>query len=202
MENNQESVTHSESNSVQSESVKVETKHDPNEDFKRDMFKWKQRAKELEEQLREKDLAVKHQTGDVESVIQALKEDLKKEKSKNIELQKTFAEERLEDEIIKTAMSKGIKDNELLDVFRSLVKPEDKNMIGFDERFRPSQDDVSLLVDKHLQRYAKIFQRNVNVVDAPPSSKPHNKPDEKLDISKMSSQDLVQWALKNKEKFV
>ena len=106
MENVNDSVNQSE-NSVLPENQT--TNNQAYEDYKRDMFKYKQQAKELQERLKEIELTDQQKKGNFETVIGKLKEDLNAEKKRNVELQKTFAEQRLDDAIKTTAIEKGLK---------------------------------------------------------------------------------------------
>ena len=63
--------------------------------------------------------------------------------------------------------------------------------------FRP--EDVSGLVETHLSRYSEVFTKKVNVVDGIPNSTPKNY-EKKVDMSKMSGDDLYAYIRANKHK--
>lgn len=200
MENAQESVAQPDANSVSSEnqSQKVQN-NQAYEDYKRDMFKYKSEAKELRERLQEIELSDQQKKGNFESVISKLKEDLNAEKRRNAELQKTFAEQRLDDAIKTTAASKGLKGAQL-DAFIRLIDNEQKGIVEFDERFNVKSDDVNNLVDDHLKRYGEIFNRRVNVADATPNNNPMNTSKPKFDLNKASSSEIIEYLKANADK--
>jgi hypothetical protein len=201
MENATESVTQPVENSVQTETNQTETRqeHSPVDDYKRDMFKYKQQARELQEKLEAIELEKQAKKGNYQEVISKLKDDLKNAKAESQKQKLDFAQSRLDEAIKTTAMSKGLKDKKL-EAFMKLVDDNSKSVVEFDERFNIKQEDVSNLVEEHLQRYADVFARDVRVVDAPPNSKPLNKTEPKLDLNSMSGDEVFNYILKNKDK--
>lgn len=198
MENAHESVTQSETNSVQTENQTLKNDH-ANEDYKRDMFKYKQQAKELQERLKEIELSDQQKKGNFETVIGKLKEDLSLEKKRNAELQKTFAEQRLDDAIKTTAIEKGLKGTQL-DAFMKLIDNNSKGVVEFDERFNVKSEDVSNIVDDHLKRYGEIFNRKVNIVDGTPNTKVNTASEKKFDLNKASASEVIEYLKANADK--
>lgn len=197
--NEQESVTQATMNSVQVENLADEnTKHSAADDYKRDMFKYKNEAKELRERLAEIELADKQRKGNLNEVISKLKEDLQAEKNKTLQMKSNFAEQRLDDAIKTLAMEKGIKGKQL-EAFVKLIDNQDKSIVEFDERFNINQNDVTNLVDNHLKRYSEIFKRSVNVVDQAPNNNPVT-PSKKFDLNQASSADIVNYIKNNADK--
>lgn len=201
MESNyNESVTQPTTNSVQVENqVDFEPKQNARDDYKRDMFRYKNEVKELRDKLAEIELADKQRKGNLNEVISKLKEDLQNEKARNLKLQSTFAEQRLDDAIKTQALEKGLKGTQL-DAFMKLIDNNSKQVVEFDERFNVRREDVTNIVDDHLKRYSEIFKRNVNVVDAAPNNNPINTQAPKFDIKKASSAEIVEYLKANKDK--
>lgn len=198
MENVNESVTQPDVNSVQTENQN-ELNNSVNSDYKRDMFRFKQEAKELRERLKEIELKDEQKKGNFETVISKLKEDLNNEKKRNVELQKTFATQRLDDAIKTKAIEKGLKGTQL-DAFIRLIDNNDKGIVEFDERFNVKQEDVDSLVDGHLKRYGEIFSRKVNVVDSAPNNNSINNSKPAFDMNKASSAEIIEYLKANKDK--
>lgn len=199
MESNaQESVTQSDVNSVQVEN-QTEIKSNPIDDYKKDMFRYKSEAKALKEKLAEYEMNEQQRKGNLESVITKLKDDLQAEKSRNLKIQSTFAEQRLNDEIKATALEKGLKGTQL-DAFLKLIDNESKQVVEFDERFNVRKDDVTNLVDDHLKRYGEIFARKVTVADAVPNKAVNTSQTNKFDVNKASVQDIIGYLKENKDK--
>lgn len=200
MENVQEPVAQSDVNSVQTENKESKSVQEksPYEDYKRDMFKYKNEAKELRERLQEIELSEQQKKGNFESVINKLKEDLVAEKKRNTQLTANFAEQRLDDAIKTKAVEKGLKGTQL-DAFMRLIDNNSKGIVEFDDRFNVKMDDVNNLVDDHLKRYGEIFNRKVNVVDSAPNPKLNaSKP--KFDLNKASSSEIVEYLKANADK--
>ena len=67
-----------------------------------------------------------------------------------------------------------------------------------DNKFRASQDDVSLIVDKYSKSYEHLgfFKKQVKVVDQAPNNNPISKPEKKVDLSDMSGEELFAYAKK------
>ncbi len=202
MENANESVTQPVENSVQAENQttnNVQTSQAA-DDYKRDMFKYKQEARELKERLDaiEQDKQVKK--GNYQEVITKLKTDLQSEKQSAQQLKVNFANARLDEAIKTKAIEKGIK-GQNLDVFMKLIDDNSKSIVEFDEKFNVKSEDVSNLVEEHMNRYSDVFSKKVNVVDAAPNTKVTNNPHTKgVNLDKMSGDELFAYLKENAHK--
>jgi predicted RNase H-like nuclease (RuvC/YqgF family) len=180
MENVNDSVNQPVENSVPTENQTTTNVQTPSaaDDYKRDMFKYKQEARELKERLDaiEQDKQVKK--GNYQEVITKLKSDLQSEKQSAQQLKVNFANARLDEAIKTKAIEKGIK-GQNLDVFMKLIDDNSKSIVEFDEKFNVKSEDVSNLVDEHMSRYSDVFAKKVNVVDATPNTKVMNNPNNK-----------------------
>lgn len=199
METNQnESVTQPVESGASTENVNAETISKPELDFKRDMLKYKDEANALKEKLKEIELKDEQKKGNFEGVISSLKEEIKKLKSQNAESTYNFANTQIDNAIKQEALSRGITGNKL-DVLMRVVDENDKGAITLDEKFNVNGDDVKSVLDKNMERYADIFTKSVKVVDGTPNSKP-NMSVPKVDLAKMTSSELKEYMLKNKDK--
>ena len=154
MENVNDSVNQPVENSVPTENQTTTNVQTPSaaDDYKRDMFKYKQEARELKERLDaiEQDKQVKK--GNYQEVITKLKSDLQSEKQSAQQLKVNFANARLDEAIKTKAIEKGIK-GQNLDVFMKLIDDNSKSIVEFDEKFNVKSKDVNNLVDEHMNRY-------------------------------------------------
>jgi hypothetical protein len=192
METNQkEPVVQSEENSVQTE--KQETLSKADADYKRDMFRFKDEAKALREQLREIELEKQRKNGDLEGVIQALKDENKSLKHKNATERLSYAQTQLDSSIKQELLSRGLKGKKL-DAFMKLVDDNDRSIVELDEGFNVNREDIKSLVDKNMERYGDLFKKEVKIVDGVPNNNAPNNTSKKLDITKMSWEEAVAYA--------
>jgi hypothetical protein len=197
MESNQnEPVVQSEENSVQTEKQESLSKADL--DYKRDMFRYKDEAKALKEKLREIELEKQRKSGDLEGVIQALKEENKSLKHKNATERLSYAQTQLDSSIKQELLSRGLKGKKL-DAFMKLVDDNDRSIVELDEKFNVSRDDIKSLVDKNMERYGDLFKKEVKIVDGVPNNNSIGSGSKKVDISKMSWEEAVAYAKTLKE---
>jgi predicted RNase H-like nuclease (RuvC/YqgF family) len=196
-ESTNESVTQPEVNSVQPE-IKTETNSNV-DGYKNDMFRYKQEAKELKAKLEAINLEKEQKNGNFESVISTLKDKVKEYQNEAAQLKSNFAENALDRAIENTAISKGLKGQQL-DAFMRLIDRDAKGVVEFDEKFNVKSEDVTGLVDDHLKRYGDIFNRKVNVVDQSPNNNPINRDTNKFDKNKASADEIVAHLLANKDK--
>jgi len=196
-ESTNESVTQPEVNSVQPE-IKTETNSNV-DGYKNDMFRYKQEAKELKAKLEAINLEKEQKNGNFESVISTLKEKVKEYQNEAAQLKSNFAENALDRAIENTAISKGLKGQQL-DAFMRLIDRDAKGVVEFDEKFNVKSEDVTGLVDDHLKRYGDIFNRKINVVDQSPNNNPINRDTNKFDKNKASADEIVAHLLANKDK--
>lgn len=196
-ESTNESVTQPEVNSVQPE-IKTETNSNV-DGYKNDMFRYKQEAKELKAKLEAINLEKEQKNGNFESVISTLKDKVKEYQNEAAQLKSNFAENALDRAIENTAISKGLKGQQL-DAFMRLIDRDAKGVVEFDEKFNVKSEDVTGLVDDHLKRYGDIFNRKINVVDQSPNNNPINRDNNKFDKNKASASEIVAHLLANKDK--
>jgi predicted RNase H-like nuclease (RuvC/YqgF family) len=196
-ESTNESVTQPEVNSVQPE-IKTETNSNV-DGYKNDMFRYKQEAKELKAKLEAINLEKEQKNGNFESVISTLKDKVKEYQNEAAQLKSNFAENALDRAIENTAISKGLKGQQL-DAFMRLIDRDAKGVVEFDEKFNVKSEDVTGLVDDHLKRYGDIFNRKVNVVDQSPNNNPINRDTNKFDKNKASADEIVAHLLANKDR--
>jgi hypothetical protein len=139
--------------------------------FKRDMLKYKDEANALREKVASYELDSEQKKGNLEGVINALKEENKGLKSSAAQSRFDYAQTQLDNAIRQEALSKGLS-SEKVDVFMKLIDDNDKGIVELDEKFNVSSDDVKSLVDKNMERYANIglFNKKVNVVDGTPGN--------------------------------
>jgi predicted RNase H-like nuclease (RuvC/YqgF family) len=196
-ESTNESVTQPEVNSVQPE-IKTETNSNV-DGYKNDMFRYKQEAKELKAKLEAINLEKEQKNGNFESVISTLKDKVKEYQNEAAQLKSNFAENALDRAIENTAISKGLKGQQL-DAFMRLIDRDAKGVVEFDEKFNVKSEDVTGLVDDHLKRYGDIFNRKVNVVDQSPNNNPINRDTNKFDKNKASADEIVAHLLATKDR--
>lgn len=196
MSNENESVTPTETISDQ---TVTQTETAGETKYKNDLIRYKREAQELKDQLESINLQKEQKKGNFEGVISKLKADLAEAKQVNARTTKTFAEKALDDAIKTTAMSKGLKGQQL-DAFIKLVDEDAKGVVEYDERFNIVGDDVNNLVDDHMKRYGELFKTKVNVVDQSPNNNPINRPTKQFDMNKATAQETLDYLLANKDK--
>lgn len=167
--------------------------HSAAEEYKRDMFKYKNENRELRAQLEEKMLAEEEQKGNLQSVIQRLKDENKHLKKSTADDRYNFAQGKIEDAIKTFAAKKGCTDP---DTFYKLIDDADVQTVELDDKFRTSSEDIESIVEKNMQRYEHLgfFKKNVKIADGSPSSKPVEKKAKEVDLSKLSHEDLMKVA--------
>lgn len=159
-----------------------------NNDYKRDMLRFKDEARALKAQLEEIELQKQTKKGNYEGVITKLKDDLKAQERLNQKLKLNFADSRIDDALKREAMTKGLK-GQSLDVFMRLVDDESKGAIELNEKFDAKSDDITRVVDSHLDRYGDVFKSKSKVVDVTPNNTPKSY-EKKSDLSKLSGSEM------------
>ena len=178
----------------------AEIKTEANVDgYKQDMFRYKQEARELKAQLESINLDKEQKKGNFEGVISSLKDKVKEAQKEAAQLKSNFAENALDRAIENTAISKGLKGQQL-EAFMKLIDRDAKGIVEFDEGFNVKSEDVTGLVDDHLKRYGDIFNRKVNVVDQSPNNNPINNSSNKFDKNKATADETIAHLLANKDK--
>ena len=163
-ENVTDSVQTQESSaSTENQERNLETKT-PSDDYKKDMFKFKSRARELEERVKEFEIREQEQKGNLQDVISRLKDENKSLKQTAVQSQFSFAEGKIEDAIKTTAAKLGCTDPE---TFFKLVDRTDIDMIEMDDKYRANPEDVNSIVDKYRKSFEHLgfFKRKVSIVD-------------------------------------
>lgn len=194
--NQKEPVVQSEENSVPAEKKESLSKADL--DFKRDMFRYKDEAKALRDKLHEIELEKQRKSGDLEGVIQALKDENKSLKHKNATERLSYAQTQLNSSIKQELLGRGLKGKKL-DAFMKLVDDNDRSIVELDESFNVNREDIKSLVDKNMERYGDLFKKEVKIVDGVPNNNSINNTSKKADISKMSWEEAVAYAKTLKE---
>lgn len=194
MENANESVAQTQESSASTEKQTANTNNSAVDDYKRDMFKYKQKAKELEDRLQEYALADEQKKGNLEGVINALKDENRRLKQETAQSRLNFAEGKLEDAVKSFALKKGCKDPE---TFYKLIDRNDLQTVELDDKFRASSDDIASIVERYMGKYEHLgfFGKSVNIVDKSPSNAPVNKPKTKS-LDDMSHDELMALARK------
>ena len=194
MENANESVAQTQESSASTEKQTANTNNSAADDYKRDMFKYKQKAKELEDRLQEYALADEQKKGNLEGVINALKDENRRLKQETAQSRLNFAEGKLEDAVKGFALKKGCKDPE---TFYKLIDRNDLQTVELDDKFRANNDDIASIVERYMGKYEHLgfFGKSVNIVDKSPSNAPVNKPKTKS-LDDMSHEELMALARK------
>ncbi len=195
-ENQKEPVVQSEANSVPTEKQENLSKADS--DFKRDMFRYKDEAKALKDKLREIELEKQRKSGDLEGVIQALKDENKSLKHKNASERLSYAETQLNSSIKQELLGRGLKCKKL-DAFMKLVDDNDRSIVELDVKFNVSREDIKSLVDKNMERYGDLFKKEVKIVDGVPNNNSTKSSSSKVDIDNMSWEQAIAYAKTLKE---
>lgn len=194
MENANESVAQTQESGASTENKQTaNTNTSAVDDYKRDMFKYKQKAKELEERLQEYALADEQKKGNLEGVINALKDENRRLKHETAQSRLSFAEGKLEDAVKGFALKKGCKDPE---TFYKLIDRNDLQTVELDDKFRANNDDIASIVERYMGKYEHLgfFGKKVNIVDKAPASKPNDEKPKQRSLDEMSHDELMALA--------
>jgi hypothetical protein len=190
-----ESVTQTDVNSVQTENPTNDIKtSSAADDYKRDMFRYKEQAKKLQERLDNIELEKEQKKGNYSEVISRLKEDLKAAKTETAETRLQFAQGRLDDAIRREAMKKGVK-GQALDVFLNMIDSDSKKIVEFDGDYNVNMEDVKTVVDSTMGRYSEVFSHKVNIADGTPN-RVTQQYEKKVDVSKMTGDETFAYIRK------
>ena len=194
MENvNNESVTQTETISDHSEN------QDANNDYKRDMFKFKEQVKAerdrtsaLEARIKEFEHAEEAKKGNFSKVIEELKEKARSLENQNKQKDFNYAKTNIKSAIEKEALKHGCLDT---DAFTSLIGDK-YDIVSLDDGFTPSAEDIKMVVEDGMKRYEKInlFGKKVTIKDGVPKSGGSFDNNKKVDLSKMSWEDALAYA--------
>jgi len=194
--NQNEPVVQPDVNSVPTETNETLSKADA--DYKRDMFRYKDEAKALKEQLKEIEPEKQRKNGDLEGVIQALKDENKSLKHKTATERLSYAQTQLDSSIKQELVERGLKGKKL-DAFMKLVDDNDRSIVELDEKFNVNREDIKSLVDKNMERYGDLFKKEVKIVDGVPNNNAVNTSSKKVNINDMSWEEAVAYAKTLKE---
>lgn len=145
----------------------------------RDLFKWKNQAKELErktqeleEKLRNRELEEEEKKGNLSKVL-----DEYKEKTRNLESQMkqkdfTFARTNVINSLKQEAIKLGCKDP---DAFVRLLGKEKVDVVSLDDSYTPMIDDVKMIVSEGMKQYEHIglFGKDAKIVNGHPVTNPN-----------------------------
>lgn len=176
-------VPQPEKNSVLPENQETLTK--AQNDYKQDMFRYKNEAAEMREQLKQIEMDKQQKKGDFEGVIGSLKNEIKELKHGRASDKLSYAETQLNSSIKEELLSRGVKGKKL-DAFLKLVDDNDKSIVELDDKFIVNNEDVKSLVDKNMERYGDLFKGSIKIVDGTPNNNAINAGKKVLDVSKMS----------------
>lgn len=169
MEEQRESVTQTQDGSAtENPKTNIIENASGNDGYKRDMFRYKDEAKELKERIREFELKDEEKKGNLEGVITSLKDEIRGLKKSTAEHKFNFAETQLDSAIRQEALKQGCSN---VDVFMRLVDDNDKGAVELDERFNVNSTDIKDLIEKSKGRYGDInlFGKAVRIADGIPS---------------------------------
>jgi hypothetical protein len=164
------------------------------EDFKNDFFKHKERmkqaetrAQDLESRLKEYELLEEEKKGNASKVIEELKE-----RSRKLETDLKSRDFLYAKGNIQHAIEQQAKDLGCLDVaaFTKLLGEEKMDIVSLDDNYKPSAEDIKMIVEDGMKQYEKIglFGKNINLVDAIPNSRPMHTPEKS--VGQMSKEEL------------
>lgn len=178
-----EVVPQSEKSSASPENQETLTK--AQHDYKQDMFRYKNEAAEMREQLKGIELDKQQKSGNLEGVIGTLKNEIKELKHGRASDKLSYAETQLNSSIKEELLARGVKGKKL-DAFLKLVDDDDKSIVELDDRFIVNTEDVKSLVDKNMERYGDLFKTSVKIVDGVPNNNAISTGKKVKDISSMS----------------
>lgn len=170
-------------------------------DYKRDMFKFKEKTKELEQKLAEYELREQEQQGNLQDVISKLKDENRSLRGDVAQSKLSFAKGKIEDSIKRRAVELGCKN---VDVFYRLIDETDTKTIELDQKFNPKKDDIELVVEKYKKEFDNLgfFNKTVNVVDKAPNNKPIENKGKQKDLSELSHDELMALAAESGQKTI
>ncbi len=182
-------------NSVQDPEKKNEVSY---ETYRRTVEKEKQlreKSKTLEAQLesyRQKEL---ESQGKYEEVVSSLRKKIEDLENQNKEVRGNFVLKTVDSAIEKELVKRGcINTRDAL----GLLTNDDYSMLEVDEKYNVSQDRVKTLIDSFQQQREYMFKpREIKVNDSVPLNSGFSKP--KVDLSKMSTKELIDFAVKNEK---
>jgi hypothetical protein len=162
-------------------------------DFKRDMFKYKDELAIAQGKLNDIAMGEEQRKGNFEGVIGTLKQEIKSLKATSATDKFNYANTQLDSAIKSELVGRGVTGKKL-DAFMKLVDDNDKSIVELDASFNPANDDVKSLVDKNMERYSDLFIKQVKIVDGVPSRTNVNDGAKKIDVNAMSWEQALAYA--------
>lgn len=137
------------------------------DDYKKDMFKYKTKSRELQERLDTIELEKEEAKGNLQNVIAKLKNDNKNLKGEVASSKISYAQGRIEEAIKTEAMKRGCKD---ADTFYKLIDRTDIDTVELDGKFNASKDDITGILDSYSKKLEHLgfFSKTVKIVDGVP----------------------------------
>lgn len=168
-------------------------------DYKKDMFKFKEKAKELEQKLAEYELKEQESKGNLQEVISKLKDENRTLRGDIAQSKLSFAKGKIEDAVKRRAVELGCKN---ADVFYKLIDDTEIKTIELDGKFNPRKDDIDVLVDRYKKEYDNLgfFGKSVNVVDKAPNNKPVENKKPSKELHELSHDELMKLAEQSGQK--
>ena len=201
--NSVESGATIEGKDVQMPSKPVEPKNDASSaDWKRyksDMLKYKDQVEDLTEKLQGYELREQEAKGDLQKVIQRLKQENSELKQKYSTDRYNYAFSKIEDSIKMEAAKMGCKDPE---TFFRLIDQAEIKAIEVDDSFNARKEEIKEIVSSNVKKYEHLgfFDKRVNVIDKAPSGSINQSTNASKDLSEMSKDELLAYAKKHGHK--
>lgn len=176
--------------------VNQKTKNNPQDDYRKDMFKWKGKAKELQDKLAEYELKEQEQKGNLNEVILKLKEENRALRSDVATSRANFAEGNIENSVKRKAAELGCKDP---NTFYKLIDKADISTIEMDSKFNAREDDIEVIIEKYKKNYEHLgfFKKDVKVVDKSPNFDNNKRPEKKKELDELTHEQLMELAAAN-----
>jgi len=154
--------------------------------------KLKDELAEMQEWKRQQELADQERKGDLQGVIESLREENSKLKTEKGEVQKNYAFTTFSEQIKRAAAKEGCTNPDKL---LKLMTAEQMKSVEVDDSFRVNGDDLTRLMDTLKEEHSDIglFKRqNVNIHTVTGQAKVEDKT-----IANMSKEEIMAYARKN-----
>lgn len=162
--------------SQDSSAAEQKSENSPVEDFKRDMFKFKERAKKLEEEkaalmekLKERELQEEEVRGSKEKALEEWKKQAQEHKKKFEQAHLNFAKNSIRNAVKTEALKRGCKNTE---AFIRLMGEDSFDLVSLDDGYNPDKTDVESLVEQNMKKYEDIglFGKEIRFADKAPTN--------------------------------
>lgn len=137
------------------------------DDYKKDMFKYKNKTKELEDKIKEYELKEAEAKGNLQDVINKLRDENKNLKGEVATSKMSFAQGKIEESIKTEALKRGCTD---ADTFYRLIDSADINTIELDGKYNTNKEDVQGIIEKYSKKLEHLgfFKNKVVIADGTP----------------------------------